>query len=188
MHFIHSYRIATAFYITFRSASIVANLTSPHAFPLLPSPFPLSTNDLLQTIRMHLQAYILLSILVLIPFSIAAPAVSPEPQVDPLFPATLYVVSAGDGARGPQLQDGSNICPDDYPIGFSILCETAGPVRKVNFFVDGEFVKTEYRVPYYIAGDYESTVAAWTTFPSSGVIMCSPSGASSVSASVSFTC
>lgn len=131
---------------------------------------------------------LLLSLLVIIPLSVAAPAVSPEPQMDPLFSPSLFVVSAGDGARGPQLQDGSNICPGDYPAGFSILCVTAGSVRKVTFFVGGQFVKTEYSEPYYIAGDYKGRVGAWTTFPSSGVVMCSPSDGSSVSASVSFTC
>lgn len=104
--------------------------------------------------------------------------VSPELECDPMVEPQLLVVSAGrEWARSQisevALQDGSNICPSDYPRGFSIRCEPASTVRKLKFFVNGVHVKTEITEPYYIAGNYASgMVKAWKTHLRSVNVTC----------------
>lgn len=115
---------------------------------------------------------------------------SPEPEMDPMVPLpALYVVSAGaDSMRGPMLTDGSKICPDDYPHGFSIQCDAPDSAEAAKFFVNGEFIKSEYHLPFYIAGDYKMRVKEWTHYPNQGMLKCKLRDGSSASAMVSFSC
>lgn len=110
--------------------------------------------------------------------------------MDPMVPLpALYVVSAGqDSMRGPLLTDGSTICPGDYPTGFSILCDAPSSAESARFFVDGDFIKSEYRMPFYIAGDYKMRIPPWTSYPDTGLLKCKLRDGATVSAQVSFNC
>lgn len=131
-----------------------------------------------------------LAVLALFSFARGVVLSSPEPEMDPMVPLpALYVVSAGhDSMRGPLLTDGSKICPGDYPIGFSILCDAPSTAESARFFVDGEFIKSEYHMPFHMAGDYKMRVNPWTSYPEKGILTCKLADGETVSAMVSFTC
>eukprot|EP00177_Eucheuma_denticulatum_P003837 GFKZ01006932.1.p1 GENE.GFKZ01006932.1~~GFKZ01006932.1.p1 ORF type:complete len:138 (-),score=4.73 GFKZ01006932.1:269-682(-) len=126
-------------------------------------------------------------LLTLIPLTHSTILSSPEPQVDPLVGPTLYVVYARTGIRAMELSDGSTVCPKNFPAGFTIMC-VAPSASSASFFVDGIFVRTEYKIPYFIAGDYKGRINPWVDYPDTGTIMCRLRDGSSVSATVSFTC
>lgn len=92
---------------------------------------------------------------------------SVEPLPDPINkkPSSpsqheLYLVIAG---RAPHTEtpippsSTLEICPSDYPTGFSIRC-MAGKTRVVYWRVDGKPFKREYQPPYYLSGNWRDRV------------------------------
>jgi len=100
------------------------------------------------------------------------------------------VVSAGrDRRRGAVLRDGSRICPADFRYGFSILCDPVSFASRATFFVDGERVRTERVVPFYIAGDFEGRVSKFRRYPEGEfTVRCELSDSTTVSARISVGC
>ena len=94
--------------------------------------------------------------------------------MDPMGPA-MYVVPAGRAkyrARIPPrlIRNGMKVCPNDYKRGFSILCDLPG--KATRFFVNGKFVMTERRTPFYIRGNFKKVVVPWKSYPKYAVIKC----------------
>lgn len=108
-----------------------------------------------------------ISIAIFISLSSASVTCTPEPALDPLYPSSQLVVTSSGRQRirnrigERMLMDGSHICPDDYPRGFSIRCDSVESVWKAKFFVNDVLVRTERNPPYYIAGNYNSYVKPW---------------------------
>lgn len=101
---------------------------------------------------------------------------------------SLQIVGAGvRGFNGPRLISGSSLCTNDYPNGFSIVCDAPGASAAV-FFVNGIQQRREGVAPYTINGDVSGNIFKWT--PPAGVVTidCNPVGAPSVSVSVKFAC
>lgn len=97
--------------------------------------------------------------------SIAPPA---DPVPDSVTIPKLYLSTAGlapynESAIIPFTQ--LNICPTNFPNGFSIRCDVAFPTafrRKTVFWrVNGQLSKKEYHSPYYLAGDWRNGVGSF---------------------------
>lgn len=118
----------------------------------------------------------------------------PEPECHPILEPQLLVVSAGrewirSRISEVTLRNGYRICPSDYPRGFSIRCEPASTVRKVKFFVNGVYVKTEITEPYYIAGNYASgMVKAWKTHFRNVIVICQYGRNTQISRRINILC
>lgn len=115
---------------------------------------------------------------------------SPEPEIDPMGGPGLYLVPAGTSMSPMKaLRTFNKICPADYPSGFSILCHAGGPSDHARFFVNGKLFKTEYREPFYIAGDYNGRVRPWKDYPKNfAIIRCKLSRRTNVFAKIKFAC
>lgn len=119
------------------------------------------------SLNVSLVVSFLIAFAMLVSRSSASVTCTPEPAVDPMYPVSQLVVTSAGRKRirtriGEKvLQDGSRICPQEYPRGFSIRCESAESVWKAKFFVNDILVRTERNMPYYIAGNYNSYVKPW---------------------------
>lgn len=97
----------------------------------------------------------------------AVAEISVGPLADPInkkpktpFQHELYLVTAGSAPQTETPIASSStleICPSDYPTGFSIRC-IAGNTRAVYWRVDGKPFKREYHAPYYLSGNWRDRV------------------------------
>lgn len=113
--------------------------------------------------------------------------VQPSPETDPTEEG-LYLYTAGSNPTFKlALQDDMTICPDDYHTGFNVLCIAESP--KVLFYVNSNLIATEYRKPYYLAGNVGERVRPWTSYPRSAWIRCKlPGPKRNIRAHVFFRC
>lgn len=92
---------------------------------------------------------------------------SPETQVNPLADAQMFVTGAGtlaqqQAAAAKPLFDGSRICLEKFPFGFSIRCNVAQDTSSVWLYIDGVRVIRERHAPFFIAGYFANgRVGAW---------------------------
>lgn len=93
---------------------------------------------------------------------------SPEPEP---VEEGLYLYSAGThGSYLFPLANGISICPDDFPLGFNVLCK--GESTRAKFFVNSVPTRTEHKVPFFLAGDTKKKIRAWSNYPESALIRC----------------
>ena len=114
---------------------------------------------------------------------------SPEPEVaDPMSGMQLYVVSAGAVTGDVKMLGASaSVCPSDYPAGFSIECKSS--FAAATFYVDGQGVRKEMTKPFYIAGDGDGFVRAWTRpAGKKSVTVACKFGGERVRSKISFVC
>lgn len=92
-----------------------------------------------------------------------------------------------------RISSGDAICPSEYPDGFSLICKVPYTARSVDFFVDGECVKTEKFDPYCIAGDSSpqkgNMVIPWDSYPKDGAkVACETDKGDCAVATITFDC
>lgn len=97
---------------------------------------------------------------------------SPEPDTLPTDPG-LYLTTAGLNSRVIRpLTEKMVICPSDYPAGISIMC--VADAKTASFIVNGNHVRREFRMPFYLNGDLDGRVRPWKNIPESARIRCLP--------------
>lgn len=98
---------------------------------------------------------------------------TPEPA--PLEGLYLYTAGFTSKLVFP-LRDGMVICQDNYPTGINVLC--AGESTVARFYVNGTHFRTEYKEPFFLAGDIrarngdQARVRPWKNAPSYANIKC----------------
>lgn len=63
------------------------------------------------------------------------------------------------------LVDGMKICPSDYEDELTIRCLEEPGDDTATFYLDGDKLRTELRVPYFIAGDLDGVSSPFQDFP-----------------------
>lgn len=110
---------------------------------------------------------------------------------DAVMPSTMVFREAGSGSgEGPILKDGVTFCPKTFGFNrFSVFCKESALSISAEFLVNGNPVRVERSTPYYIKGDQENTVNAWTDYPADWfVVECRLSDGTSSKASVRVFC
>lgn len=101
------------------------------------------------------------------------PVETPEPA--PLEGLYLYTAGFSSKLIFP-LRDGMVICIDNYPTGVNVLC--AGESKVARFYVNGTHFRTEYKEPFFLAGDIRPKndnlprVRPWKNPPTFATIKC----------------
>lgn len=85
------------------------------------------------------------------------------------------------------LAENQSICTADFPTGFTIGCVATDTDNRAIFRVNGIKVHTEFRKPFFIAGDTGGLAHRWKIFPTTAVISCVLES-NIFSARVSFDC
>ena len=90
----------------------------------------------------------------------AEASASPEAMPDPMESMSLWVVPAS-GSKGAamMLDDTSSICRTDYTAGYTILCRS--PFSRAYFNINGDWVRSELKSPFFIGGDVRGEPKAW---------------------------
>lgn len=93
---------------------------------------------------------------------------SPEPEpVD----EGLYLYTAGfDSRYVSPLSEGMTICIKDYITGINIRC--IGDSKLARFSINGVRERTEYKAPFFFAGDVRGRIRAWDNPPEDALIEC----------------
>lgn len=103
----------------------------------------------------------------------------------------LIVVESGvGGRRGPVLRPGAAVdfCPGRYPRGFTVKCELRARVPKVDFFVNGRYVRSETKAPYVLTSNVKAFFKPWRSYPKVATINCKPVGRKPLKAILRITC
>lgn len=114
-----------------------------------------------------------------------------EEEYDGPTTGLYFEVVTLNGTPGPILEDGSSLCPDNYSGGFSIVCKGfADGTKNAAFYVDGAKVKTEWAVPYAIAGNIGNKYSPFKSYSKTGPteIKCVTNMDESVVSKVNFSC
>jgi uncharacterized protein YkwD len=99
-------------------------------------------------------------------------------------------MSMEKATAGPVLTDGVTFCPTTYDAGFTVWCvapESADGPTGAEFYLDGEMIRAERKLPYSIAGDPRGQSRRWRDYPDSGTLGCKVDG-EMVEATVYFSC
>lgn len=83
----------------------------------------------------------------------------------------LYTAGA-DSKFVAELDDGMEICPSDFPEGFTILCDGSKAAKTAKFIVNGVFLRKEMKAPFYVVGDHNGVPLAWSDYPESADLVC----------------
>lgn len=92
---------------------------------------------------------------------------------------------------GPILEDKTSFCAtkDEYPEGLTVYCLGIEEGKhEVEFYVDGEILRTEKTAPYSIAGDRNGKSLEWLPPAGEVTIKCIVDGDKSVEATVDLSC
>lgn len=134
-------------------------------------------------IRTRIQCLLCVTVYVLATTSYAQMSPEPEPIEE-----GLYLYTAGFSSKYLfELKNGTEICLDDYPSGVNVRC--LGSSRYARFTVNGNFFRSEYHEPFFLAGNVNKYVRRWKNIPQSALIRCTlfmPKR--NYRASVTFTC
>lgn len=98
-------------------------------------------------------------------FALFFVAVTTAQKVRPTIPKLFFSEAGLKPVEETELKSFSNItiCPQDFPIGFTIRCDTiTGPdYKRVDFRINGDMYMKEVIPPYYLQGDTKRRVKSF---------------------------
>lgn len=124
--------------------------------------------------------------------TICAATVAAEPApVEQIYYKVPYlaVVSASPRDKFVRiLGHTATICPTDYPDGFSIMCEPGFWAQFGKFTVNWEYLRTERKLPFFIAGNYGGHIMPWRTYSDQSDVRCTMDDGVVAESSLTFKC